>query len=155
MVSKKEVFSGLIILVAVPLVVVVLYANGWNLVSLIEQIVTGILVGVISLGCGLFVHGLRKKGENIPVMSSTEKKKSWRSKFRLSTRKDMRSKSWEMALMFVIFGPIMIIMMVTIFPSEPLEPQASLMLNFIKIFGTCIGIGFTVWGILLISNLVD
>jgi hypothetical protein len=154
MASKKEVISGLIILVAVPLVVLGLYAAGWNLMSAIEQIVTGILVALITAGCGLIVHGLRKKDEKIPAMSSTEKKKGWRSRLRLSIRKERRLEIWEMAIAMVISGPILAIIIVTIAPSEPLEPQASLIFYFMKIFSICVGIGLTAWGVLLTSNLV-
>lgn len=154
MASKKEVISGLIILVAVPLVVLGLYAAGWNLMSAIEQIVTGILVALITAGGGLIVHGLRKKGEKIPAMSSTEKKKGWRSRLRLSIRKERRLEIWEMAIALVISGPILIVIMVTLTSSEPLTSQASLVYIFIKILSIGVGIGLTAWGILLASNLV-
>ena len=155
MVSKKEVLSGLIIIVAVPLIVLVLYTlAGWNLVSIIEQIVTGILVALITAGVGLLVHGLRKKDEKISITSSTEKKKGWRSRLRLSIRKERRNEIWQRAIMLIIVGPIFFIAMVTITPSNSLEPQASFLLTFMKIFGGCIGIGFAAGGVLLLSNLV-
>jgi len=153
MTSKNEVISGLIIIVAVPVIVLVLYATGWNLMSVIEQIVTGLLVGLLTVGGGLLYHGLRKKSEKIPAMPST-KKKGWRSRLRLSIRKERRGEIWQVAFTIVICGPILIIAMLTIAPTESLEPQASLMYNFMKIFGACVGIGLTTWGVLLISNLI-
>ncbi len=154
MASKKEVIYGLIILVAVILVVLGLFAAGWNLMSAIEQIVTGILVALITAGFGLIVHGLRKKGEKIPAMSSTEIKKGWRSRLRLSIRKEGRLDIWMTAIALVISGPILIIIIVPMAPSVSLEPQASFTYIFVKIFSVCVGIGLTAWGVLLTSNLV-
>ena len=155
MVSKKEVISGLIILVAVPLAVLILYSVGaiLDLMSAVEQIITGILVAVFVAGFGLIVHGLRKKDEKIPAMSSI-KKKGLLSRLRLSIRKEKRREIWEMAIGMIIFSPFLIISMVTIAPSEPLEPQASLIFYFMKTFAISIGIVFTAWGVLLLSNLV-
>jgi hypothetical protein len=155
MVSKKEVISGLIILIAVPSTLFVLSYVGviQNLMSAIEQVITGVLATVFGAGFLLILKGIRKKDEKIPAMAS-EKKKGLLSRLRFSIRKERRIDVGQSAIASVIFGPILIIIMFTIVPSETLASQASVAYTFIKIASICVGIGLTAWGALLLSNLL-
>jgi hypothetical protein len=155
MASKKEVLSGLIILIAVLVTLLALSYIGviQNLMSAIEQVITGVLASVFGGGLLLILKGIRRKDERVPEFSS-KKKKGIVSRLRFSIRKERRVDIAQTAITSVIFGPILIIVILSIIQSQTLAPQAILPVTFITITSICVGIGLTIWGALLLSNLL-
>lgn len=73
-------------------------------------------------------------------------------RLRFSVRKEKRMDVLMVAFVLVIFGPTLI-MMILSFPSEPLSPQESLSYQVMKIIAIGMGISFTMLGIWMVSNL--
>lgn len=158
MASLREILLGIIMLLSVPISVFALQQIGAikDLASVNDQIIAAVFAGIVLAAIGLIADGARRKKEGktrtkVNVINPTQKKSLF-SKLRFSIREEKRMGFWMVATTGIIFGPTMMLIMLS-FP-EPVLPQKLLEYYFTKILAIVGGLTYAILGFLIASNLI-